>query len=203
MKYQFTQLEEDIKNLYESLRIFTPSEIDMYYIANEMDVWIHQHHDESTVYKSRNGLYSIFLDERLSPQKQWQDFGHEFCHVLKHVGNQHKLKIMFRQLQENQANNFMYHFCVPTFMLLDLEVNNYMNISEGVEFISNTFNVTHEFAKVRLNHFQNQWLVAKSDAEHRSYMASRYQKAGPYMQETLEVLNQLNKILSKRKGVAN
>lgn len=200
MQYQFTQLETDIKHFYDKLRIFSPSDIDMYYIANEMDIWIHYHNDESTLYKSRNGLYSIFLDERLSYQEQWQDFGHELGHVIKHVGNQHKLKPMFRLLQENQANNFMYQFCVPTFMLLDLKVITYMNINDGLTFISKTFNVTHEFARVRLNHFKNQLLLAKSDSEHRAYMAARYPKAGPYMQETLDVLNQLDIIIAKRNG---
>lgn len=31
---------------------------------------------------------------------------------------------LFREYQENKANNFMYHACVPTFMLDEIEPRN-------------------------------------------------------------------------------
>lgn len=195
-----TNLEEDIRDLYHSLGIYSPSEIDMYHIANELDVWIHYHKRNSEVFKKPNGLYSIFLDERISPQKQWEDFGHEFGHVLKHVGYQFKMKKMFRQLQEDQANNFMYHFCVPTFMLLNYEISNYYNLKDGIPFVIETFNVTEEFAKKRLIHYRNQIQQAKLDEQHRKCMESLYPKAPPYSDETNSILNKLN-ILLEKKGV--
>lgn len=188
LEYQFTLIEEHIKDFYENLSIHTPYEIDMYHIASELDIWIHYLNDESHAYKNKNGLYSIFLDQRLSLQEQWQDFGHELGHVIKHVGNQYKLRRMFRELQESQANNFMYHFCVPTFMLLKYNLTNYMNVNDGIEFVSDTFNVTKDFAKKRLAHYRNQWAQAKSDAAHRKYMESRYRKAPPYSDETNKIL---------------
>lgn len=199
MEYQFILIEEYIMDFYGSLSIYTPSEIDIYHIASEMDIWIHYHNDESQVYKNNNGLYSIFLDQRLSSQEQWQDFGHELGHVIKHVGNQHKLRRMFRELQESQANNFMYHFCVPTFMLLNYNLTNYTNVNDGVDFVSETFNVTKDFAKKRLVHFRNQWSQAKSDAEHRRYMESRYPKAAPYSEETNIIVARALEMKSKKR----
>lgn len=203
MKYQYTKLEEEIKNFFYNLWILTPSEFDMYHIANEMDVWIHYHDKESEVIKNTNGLYSIFLDERLAPEEQWQDFGHEFGHVIRHVGNQHKLRRMFRQLQENQANNFMYQFCVPTFMLLNYQITNYTNIYDGVEFICEKFKVTRPFARQRLIHFKNQMYMSKSNEQMNKYIESLYPKTNPdnWSDQTKALLRKLDRQLhSKREA---
>ncbi|WP_411810215.1 ImmA/IrrE family metallo-endopeptidase [Bacillus altitudinis] len=37
---------------------------------------------------SRYYAGTIIIDNRLSPQEQWQNFGHELCHALRHEGNQ-------------------------------------------------------------------------------------------------------------------
>ncbi|HLR80429.1 MAG TPA: ImmA/IrrE family metallo-endopeptidase, partial [Bacillota bacterium] len=79
-------------------------------------------------------------------QKQWQDFGHELGHVLCHAGHQLKMNHMFLKYQEWKANNFMYHFCVPTFMLYQLKEVNVHNVMD-------LFNVEHEFACKRLASF--------------------------------------------------
>ncbi len=182
-----TTLEKNIHDLYIFLSIDSPDDIEMYYIAENLDIWIHYWNRGSKM-QCVNGLYSIVLDERKANREQWQDFGHELGHVIKHVGSQHKLRQMFRELQENQANNFMYHFCVPTFMLLKYNLTNYINVNDGVDFVADTFNVTKEFAKKRLVHYRNQWAQAKSDAAHRKYMESRYRKAPPYSDETNKIL---------------
>ncbi|MEH6943518.1 ImmA/IrrE family metallo-endopeptidase [Bacillus sp. JJ722] len=202
MKYILTSLEEDVKELYKYLHIQSPNDIDMYNIANDLDIWIHYHKDDSKLFKSIYGLYSIFLDERLSEQEQWQDFGHELCHAIKHVGNQDAMRYLFRCLQESQANNFMYHFCVPTFLLLEMNISNYLNIEDGVEIIASTFNVTKEFARKRLEMFRNQIMQAKADEEHRRYMESRYPKAPPYSDETNKILERAFQYKAK-KGMVN
>lgn len=166
MKYQLNRLEEKIQQIYTDLCISNPSEIDPYHIANEYNVWIYFHEDESEVYKRKgkdSDLYSMYLDERLSFQEQWQDFCHEFGHVVEHVGNQNKLQKPFRKLQERQANNFMYHFAVPSFMLLNYEIANYYE--DGVFFIADTFNVTKEFAYRRLEMFRRQLKQADLDKQ--------------------------------------
>ncbi|MGN7183728.1 ImmA/IrrE family metallo-endopeptidase [Cytobacillus kochii] len=189
MFYQKTHLEENIEYWYKSNSILTPSEIDMVMIANLMDIWIHFHKKNSVMVKI-NDLYSIVLDSRKTKNEQWQDFAHELGHVINHVGIQHNLSKSFRMRQEYQANNFMYHFCVPTFMLLSFDVNNYANINDGVEFVSKTFHVTEEFSKKRLIHFRNQLFQAKVDENHRRQMESRYPKAPPYSQETMKIVEQ-------------
>ncbi len=94
----------------------------------------------------------MVIDKRLSKQEQWQDFAHELCHVVKHYGNQFDMHRLFRELQEYQANSFMYHFCVPTFMLENLSLPSLQ--SEAIKLIGDTFNVTYSFAATRLEMFR-------------------------------------------------
>ncbi|MEH7122074.1 ImmA/IrrE family metallo-endopeptidase [Bacillus sp. JJ1773] len=198
MNYIMTLLEENIQRIYKQVEILSPTEIDMYHIADGLDIWIHHHEEESKATKFK-GQYYILLNDQLSPQEEWQDFAHELGHVVRHVGNQHKMNKPFRRMQESQSNNFMYHFCVPTFMLLEYEISNFENIDEGSVFVSNVFNVTEEFAKKRLIRFHNQVLLGKSDEEHRQYMDSRYPKAPPYSAETNEILDKLYRQLERKK----
>lgn len=145
-----------------------------------------------------SGLYSIVLNNNLSPEEEWQDFSHEIGHILKHYGNQHKMINLFRNLQEYQADNFMFHFCVPTFMLLNYEISNYFNIKEGAPFIANEFRVTEKFAKKRLNLFRRKIEQTKFDEKFRDFMTPK--KAPPYSAETKAILSKLYQQLEK-KGV--
>lgn len=121
-----------------------PLHIDMQLIAKELDIWIHFEDTHSMMLK-RDGMYSIVLNQKKSPEEQWQDFAHELCHVLKHTGNHFHMNKLFRELQEFQANHFMYHFCVPTFMLLNMELP--QRRSHAVILIAAAFRVTASFAE--------------------------------------------------------
>jgi Zn-dependent peptidase ImmA (M78 family) len=200
LEYTYTPLEKFVNDLYSVLSISNPQEIDMKVIANQLNVKLYFYDDGSTAVGNR-----IFIDERLSKARQWEDFGHELCHTLRHHGNQllmlkNDLLHSFRRLQESQSDNFMYQFCVPTFMLLNYKIANFLNVKAGIPFVMERFNVTEEFAAERLTRFKRQLLQSKLDAEHRAYMESWYPKAPPYSTETKDVLKQLNLILEK-KGV--
>jgi Zn-dependent peptidase ImmA (M78 family) len=199
MTYNYTPLEDFIKTLYNRLSIFEPIEIKMMEIAEKLKISLHFYDDRSTAIRHK-GIFHIFIDERLSPQEQWQDFGHELCHVLRHEGSQNGMVQPFLYLQENQAENFMYHFCVPTFMLLNYKISNFIDVKAGIPFVVQNFNVTESFVEERLKRFKNQLLQTKSDAEHRAFMESLYPKAPPYSDETNAILKKLN-MLIKKKGV--
>lgn len=72
--------------------------------------------------------------------------------MLKHAGNHFQMNKLFRELQEFQANQFMYHFCVPTFMLLQMELPQWR--SQALATIAAVFRVTKEFADKRLDMFE-------------------------------------------------
>jgi hypothetical protein len=154
INYQLTPLEQSIKDLYQQLCISEPHQLDMIDIASKLNIWLHFADITSTAIE-RNDVYSIIIDRRLTRQQQWQDFGHELCHVFRHSGNQLMLPNSMVQLQEAQAANFALHFCVPTFMLLNLELPH--TEKEIIYVISETFSVEPSFAKRRWERFWEQW----------------------------------------------
>lgn len=186
--YTFTQLEDYIKNLYSYLSIDNPIDIDMELITRKLGIKLN-FWDEGSEASYFRGKFYIYLNKKLLPEEQWQEFGHELCHILTHEGHQSFMPNEFLKYQEIKAENFALQFCVPTFMLLKY----------GIPFVSETFNVTEDFASKRLMHFRNQLHQAKSDEEYRRYIDSLYPKAPPYSKETNAILNQLNILLQKKK----
>lgn len=153
MIYQLTQLEQEVQELYHSFRIYRPDQIDMQDIADKMGIWLHTLPFRSKAI-NRNGLKSIIIDCRKTEPEQWEEFGHEVSHLKYHVGNQLWIREDLVDYQETKANNFARHFCVPTFMLLDSGLP--ATWAEAMLFVMETFNVTENFARKRLEHFNNQ-----------------------------------------------
>lgn len=153
--YNTTQIEDYIQKLYQSLSIFIPEQIDMLTIAHKLNIWLH-----FAPFGSRaiciDNLPSIIIDNRIMGYQQWEDFGHELCHVLFHVGNQIYIPKLFLEYQEAKANNFMLHFCIPTFMLRSLDLPE--TKKAAIYLIAKTFNVSYHIAERRLSHYENQIL---------------------------------------------
>ncbi|OLS39097.1 ImmA/IrrE family metallo-endopeptidase [Bacillus sp. MRMR6] len=154
MNYVLTPLEEEIKTMYLSFGIRRPDQIELYKIAEKLDIWIHIADYESQAIEREEGLFSIVLDIYKSEPEQWDDFGHELAHILYHSGNQLEMTETFSEFQEVKANNFALQFCVPTFMLIDSGLPPTWN--EAVLFIMETFNVTQNSAQKKLIHFERQ-----------------------------------------------
>jgi Zn-dependent peptidase ImmA (M78 family) len=87
---------------------------------------------------------------------QWQEFGHELCHLLRHAGNQHTLPSFFLRMREWQANSFALHFCIPTFLLEELDLTD--DKQSAIEIIAQTFGVEYDFAEERLE----RWLLQRA-----------------------------------------
>lgn len=154
MKYVLTPLEEEIKKLYLSMGIKRPDQIDLWDIAGKLDIWLHIADYESQAVERKDGLFSIVLDIYKSESEQWGDFGHELAHILYHAGNQLKMSDVFADYQETKANNFALQFCIPTFMILESGLPSTWN--EAILFLMETFNVTENFARKKLIHFERQ-----------------------------------------------
>lgn len=148
--YYASHTEDFVKSFYEGIGITEPSQLDFQVIADKLDIKVFYWHEPSQVMFLRDYTY-IFLKRDLSPCQKWQDFCHELAHALLHIGNQKRLPQMFIQYQEYKANNFMYHACVPTFMLEKLHIRDYT--PQTVRYIAHTFNVEYDFALKRLTHY--------------------------------------------------
>ncbi|GAB6254496.1 ImmA/IrrE family metallo-endopeptidase [Peribacillus sp. N1] len=158
MQYTTSLLEDWIKDFYYSIDIFHAHQLDFLDVAARLGLVV-----SFAEMSSRNYDGEIIIEDRLSSQEQWQDFAHELCHVLRHDGNQIFMPKPFLELQENQANYFAYHFCIPTFMLLKLEMPYHCN--QAIYYLANTFNVTNEFAAQRFERYHSQIYTSHLVAE--------------------------------------
>lgn len=144
----FTHLEDYISELYRSIGITKPEDLNMLQIAKKLGVDVTY---SNRVFRFDNEI----VIQRGTTSEEWTMFGHELCHYLRHSGNQLKMGKWFVELQEWQADNFMYQFCVPSFMLQALKLPAHER--EAVWLIMETFHVGQEFAEKRLQHYmQNQ-----------------------------------------------
>ena len=156
--YYTTHLEDYIQHLYQSLSIIVPEQIDMMEIAKKLNIWLYFAPFGSHAME-RNQIANLVIDNRISQPEQWEDFGHEICHILLHSGNQLLMSKMFLDYQEAKAQNFAMHFCIPTFMLQRLSLPS--TRSEAIYLLSTTFNVTAELANKRLIHYEGQILASR------------------------------------------
>ncbi|UDK97179.1 ImmA/IrrE family metallo-endopeptidase [Lysinibacillus sphaericus] len=148
----YSHLEDFIKEFYFKMNIITPPLLDFREIAKNLGIKVFYWSETSQALYA-NDLPYIFLDESLTQQQQWQDFCHELAHVLLHTGDQFFMYPLFREYQEYKANNFMYHACMPTFMLDELQLYDYL--PQTVLKLQELFNVEYEFAMKRLTQYLN------------------------------------------------
>ncbi|WP_313891162.1 ImmA/IrrE family metallo-endopeptidase [Psychrobacillus sp.] len=155
MNNTYSLLEDFIKNLYQRIGIYHPHQLDIETIAASLGIPLNYYDGISTF-----TFKQLFLNNRLTDEALWQDFGHEMCHALWHCGNQRFLPPSFVQLQEWKANNFMYEFCVPEFMLRE-----YMNDRDihPINLIIENFHVTPEFARIRYERYMMKLYQQQSD----------------------------------------
>src|SRR5690625_632058 len=137
----YTHLEDYINDLYGLFAIADPHQLEVDHIARKLRLEV--------FYGSASLRFNndIVIKES-TKQREWQSFGHELCHFLRHIGSHLSMNRLFIDLQEDQANHFSYHFCVPTFMLNELkEVN--------AHEVMTLFNVEENFAFRRLEMYQS------------------------------------------------
>lgn len=142
----YSHLEDYIHHLYQSMQITYPYQLNISSIANRLGIEVGYGGNVSFRFDNQ-----IILKEG-SKEEQWQLFGHEVCHYLRHSGNQLAMHPLFIDLQEYQANYFAYHFCIPTFMLAEQK-------KWDVSTIIKTFTVTEAFAHRRMEIYEHNHLM--------------------------------------------
>ncbi|WP_042472892.1 ImmA/IrrE family metallo-endopeptidase [Bacillus ndiopicus] len=150
--YYYTYLEDYINHLYHKLGITTSTLLDFNEIANRLKIKIFCWPDDSQAICFDSQAY-IFLKENQSLEKAWQDFAHELCHILLNTGDQFNMPPLFQKYQEFKANNFMYHACVTTFLLEQMQVYDYT--PKSVVHVQHLFNEVYELAEKRLIQYTN------------------------------------------------
>ena len=151
--YYMSHTEDYVREMYFKIGIKSPIQLDFLQIARKLGIKVFYWKEPSQAVFIKDFSY-IFLNEYLDEQQKWQDFCHELAHVLLHTGNQKRMSSRFREYQEAKANHFMYHTCVPTFMLNEIKAD-YLTANQ----VAQTFNVTEQFARIRLERYISKQLL--------------------------------------------
>lgn len=144
--YTYNSSEEYVNNMYRAIGIFYPHQLDLEDIAARNGLTVFYLPTKPMIVDK-----AIVLDSRSPRREQWQDFGHELCHALWHAGRQIALPMPLQVYQESKANNFSQYACIPTFMLLNMNLPRYEN--QAVWMIQEAFGVEKDFAEKRLHQF--------------------------------------------------
>ena len=148
-----TYTEDFLKELYMKIGITEPYQLDYKKIANKLGIRVFPApYDGPSQALFAKDTPFIFLGRHLTPPQIWQDFCHELNHILTHSGNQNRMQSAWIEYQENKANTFMYHACMPTFML-DALITYDSTIT--IKDLQQIFNVESDFAVKRLTQYFN------------------------------------------------
>ncbi|UOQ95548.1 ImmA/IrrE family metallo-endopeptidase [Halobacillus shinanisalinarum] len=153
--YHYTPLESYMREFLLFLSIQTPNQLTIDHIMERLNIHVHYWNDksEAMIYK---GKKRMFINKQLSNEERWQIFGHELCHIMMHHGSQFNMPASFLAYQEWKADNFALHVCVPTFMLLQMDLP--FRKPQAIYEVASTFGVTPQFASRRLEHLENQYI---------------------------------------------
>lgn len=121
VSYTLTYLEEFISNIYKSLDKFKAHQISEEDIAAKLGIMFFWENGPA-FHTQVCGIDAIYVDTRDSPKKQREQFFHELCHVLRHVGNQSIIPVSFREWQEIDARRFTKCAAIPFEMVKDWDL---------------------------------------------------------------------------------
>ncbi len=190
--YQMTLLEEFVEATYEAIGITSPEQITVEQLSSRLNIWVHYGPVTSRALEAAGGMYSMFLDDRLSPTQQRLDFLHELCHLLRHAGNQMSMPAAYTRMQELEAEQFVLYAAMPSSM-----VSRFTPIlptmEAAVPCLADTFNVPIELAAKRVDQIKRRIV--------EGYRRSKPMKPnhGPvWSRETSRILEQLDRQLIKK-----
>lgn len=160
--YTTSALEDWITKRYIKLGIMRPADISSNRIARSYGIFIHRN-EMPARYDIYGRYQAIILDSRCTPEEQREQFFHELCHILRHVGHQSMMPEAFRQLQEWDANRFTMYAALPYFMVKKYDYNNL----HLIEDLAEDFKVSEELCIKRMDHIKRN-IIANSSLV-RSY----------------------------------
>lgn len=123
--YKPSQVEGWISNIYQQHGIMQPQDLTVSAVSEIFSIKVIKH--EGPVFAEwEDGLYSfIFLNQNKSAEEQKNDFFHELCHPLRHVGKQDQLPKLFQELQEMQAAQFQLVAAMPIYLIEQVPYTRY------------------------------------------------------------------------------
>ncbi len=97
---------------------------------------------------------AIVLDSCSSLPEQCEQFSHELCHILRHVGHQSMMPKAFRELQERDANLFTMYAALSYYIVKKYDFNDPFLIQN----LAQDFKVTEALCKRRMEQIKRNML---------------------------------------------
>src|SRR5690625_2621592 len=143
-------IEKFVMRFYHAIDVHEPFLLSKEMIVDHLGIKLIYWKNTSSIARYK-GNYYLFLNENLTGQRQWQEFGHEMSHYFFDQQDKRLMYSSFIDYIETKADYFAYHFCVPTFMLYNLKGVDVYDVME-------LFNVEFDFALKRLEIYRNKVL---------------------------------------------
>ncbi|WP_052675919.1 ImmA/IrrE family metallo-endopeptidase [Paenibacillus sp. IHBB 10380] len=164
--HQITKTEQFVENLYEEIGITETHQLEIDELSKLLNIWVHYESVPSRAIESVKGLSTMFIDDRNNLVKQWLEFLHELCHLLRHAGNQTLMPKQFTDAQEREAERFVLYAAIPFSMLTRLTLPTCK--SDAIAFVAHEFRVPLELAERRIEQFEHDNYQSKLMLENNS-----------------------------------
>ncbi|WP_379161292.1 ImmA/IrrE family metallo-endopeptidase [Paenibacillus sp. sgz5001063] len=147
-----TALEKWTEDLYERLDICKPAQISIAYIAERLNIWVHYLDVRSKGIEASAGMYSMFIDNRLSEELQRLEFLQELCHLLRHSGSHTLMPEQYSQAEQDESERFILYAAMPYSIISKMTLPELRE--EAIQELAATFQVPSELALQRIDQIQ-------------------------------------------------
>lgn len=175
--YQPTELENRITVLYHSIGIETVDDLQEDLIAARLGIKL-RYEDAPSFSFEKGDFRCIVIDKNLSSDEKRKHFFHELGHLFRgHSGDQANFPDLFKDLLEEQAEQFAKYAMMPHYMIQSLPIPEYERYY--VYLIASEFNVSLTLAKERWEQIKRRISVGRWEQVCIDQERNRYKKANP------------------------
>lgn len=160
--YRPSDLEQSIAMKYKECGVNHPSDLCIESIADIFEIELRTYEGKPFVYWDENFFAFIFLSASLDRIQMREVFFHELSHPIQHIGNQTKMPLLMKQLQENQAKQFELYAAMPFYLLEPFFETHTQDYSYFVGILSEEFKLSIPFIQRRLDQIQLR-IITESD----------------------------------------
>jgi Zn-dependent peptidase ImmA (M78 family) len=189
--YFKTSLEKTVEKLYKDRGISCPADLSIEGVAKHFDFGLKYMPSapNRAVWDEVKAI--IFLNPKYSLAEIREVFFHEICHPLRHCGDQEDMPIEYRNMQEEQANQFKFYAAMPIFMIEEMNIPRYEH--DFVAMLAYVFDVPIPFARQRVEQIKrrlNEARMVEANIEAENKYKRSYDPSD-WSDETIRIMDQL------------
>jgi Zn-dependent peptidase ImmA (M78 family) len=192
--YKPTELEEWIQKQYQQNGIRYASDLDIDLVASIFGVEVRLYRGPSFAEWKEKEYSFVFINSNLAEEQRREQFFHELCHPVQHVGRQENMPRTFIELQEIQAAQFQLYAAMPFYILREFKGIN--DRQTYISVLSREFKLSIPFVQKRVDQIERRIYQGRTDHElimKIKKVPVRYN----YSPETARILDKLQRLRSK------